>query len=273
MLRDRRRAAEGSLKLAAQALGNRDLAGIRSALRLLWDATEASDDRVLMAVRGHGHVVAGLGRMSIGEVSSSPAEMLEACNALLCLPPDADHLGLAHAIGECSNRIYRREMHHHYEFKSQGLFEILLTHILQPASRAHLAASIQGGPTENESARLALLTLRLSRGLVTPDSAASVAVSEVHRRRPLLFVNLDSCVLRQTAVGGEVSPFDALLDEGASAERVESLLATKPTLPHMSSHFEVDHADVSRSAFLLAGELRVGVGAVVGSSRPMRHAQ
>jgi len=100
------------------------------------------------------------------------------------------------------------------------------------------------------------IPLRLSRGLRTPVSAASIAVSEVPGLRPLPFVHLDSCVLRQTVVGGGLGQLDALLDEDASAERVESLLATKPTLLHISSHFEVDHADASRSTFLLAGGQR-----------------
>jgi CHAT domain-containing protein len=206
VLRDRRRAAEGSLKAAAQALSNRDLAGIGSALRPLWDATEASDDRVLMALRGHGHLVGGLGRMSTGEASSSLAAMLEACDVLLRLPPDADQLGLAHAIGEGSNRVYRRETHLHHTFNAKAFFETLLAHLVRETSAPQLKTEIQRGSTEDLLAQLARLPpheqesirilvgwLAFTCGLVATDNQQSADALRYYIQSVRLIEGLRNC--------------------------------------------------------------------------------
>lgn len=90
------------------------------------------------------------------------------------------------------------------------------------------------------------------RGIRCPVTAVSIAVTSVPHREPLRSARLDSDLLSRVVSEGRLGHVRPVFDKDASADRIDALLASGPTVLHVSSHFDVDRADASQSAFVLA---------------------
>ena len=96
-----------------------------------------------------------------------------------------------------------------------------------------------------------LTPLRAERGIRPQLRAASIAVTNAPSMRYIPGALRDTAVLESLISANHLGSTDKRIDCEATAAGIEAMWNAKPTLIHVSCHFETNSADASRSSFVL----------------------